>query len=322
MTLRILTYDELPRERMAEQAGVQIAAFGGFWTPSVVRAYRRSGSRLSEYVGVYAVDDGVLVGQILVFRVPYRFPDGSTAPVAGLAAVTTRPDAMRRGVARALLDDVHRRERVAGITDALLWTNRSWVAYRLYETAGYRTLYSPGWALRVCRGRQALPPGWSLTPGNRTVLDEVESLHTQRSGDRIGFAARSPGTLRADARAGDVQPSNLLVLRHDGRLEGYAYAARETGILRCGELVTASPAADSMLLQGLESRAAGGLLAVGYTGQTDRREELSRRGYIVAPGSWWVLMGALLDPHLDPARAPIRFGADDPRFVCMALDRF
>ena len=74
--MRIATFDELPRTLDAERALLQISAFGSFTRRSDVSTLRRRASRLSDYVGVFGIDQRRVVGQVIVLRIPYAFPEG------------------------------------------------------------------------------------------------------------------------------------------------------------------------------------------------------------------------------------------------------
>ncbi len=318
--MRTLTFDELPAALEAQRAALGLGAFSGYLDRRAVRAYRRRGLELSDYVGLFAVDGGRLLGQVVVLRLPYRARDGAET-VAGIASVTTAPHARRRGVARGLLEEAHRREREAGARYALLWTSPSWYAHDLYESLGYRDVFVPPLALRASAGTRSLPRGESLRGANAGALEELEELHRTFSRDRTGFASRPAGFLRVEREAGrDLE--GLLVLRRRGRAVGYAVAARRSNHLACGELV-AGPRDVPALLRALERVAPAGVLALGNTPVLDHAAELTRRGYAVRREAEWRSLMACPLAGAPSARTLRReLTTDDRAFLCMSLDRF
>ncbi len=161
--MKLVGFDELPDSYDSDRALVQLAAFGGFLNRRRIDLWRRRTSVFADYFGIFAVDAGTVVGQTFVLRIPYTFPHG-TESISGIAGVATRLDHARTGVARRILEEVHRREREAGIGYSTLWTNRSWGAHRLYEKLGYRDVYAPPGAVRVPPARSPRPPGGPCVP--------------------------------------------------------------------------------------------------------------------------------------------------------------
>jgi len=298
---------------------VAIGAFFGFLGPEEVPRLRRLGL-VTDYVGLFAVEGGSVLGQVLVLRILYRTSSG-LEPVAGISSVTTRTDARRRGVARTLLQEVHRREAAAGRRFALLWTSQSWFAHRLYESLGYRDVWTPPSAVRVLpRARGSRKD--QLRPVAAGELSAVERLHTDVTREDPGFSARPRGTLRVLQAGGDLDLANLMVLGPRGSIRGYAVLGKAPGLRRCGEFV-ARPQASATLLDGLERRAAPGVLWMGNSPVRALRPELRSRGYLLrAEAEWRVLMARPLSGSRDPTVLRKELGVDRPTFRCMSLDRF
>src|SRR5271155_5205513 len=233
--MKLLTYDELPESTDSGRAMVHVAAFGGFPSRRAIATWRRQSSRLAEYVGVFAVDRGEVIGQAWVERFPYTFPSGMEI-ISGIAGVATRRDRARSGVARRILEDIHRRERESGISHSTLWTNGSWGAHRLYEELGYRDIYQPPFAARVGPSVPRPPRGSRIRAGRLSDLDAIEEVHARFAADRWGFATRERGLSRLFVRVGDFQPrKQLLVASANGRVSGYAVVESTPFRTICGE---------------------------------------------------------------------------------------
>jgi GNAT superfamily N-acetyltransferase len=321
--VRVVPFDELPPSYERQRAALQLGAFNSLLDRELVGRLRRRRYLLSEYVGLFAVEGGRLLGQTVVLRLPYVGRDGPVT-VAGIASVTTRPASGRQGIARALLEEAHRREAAAGQRYALLWTNRSWFAHRLYASLGYRDVYSPPSAVRSGRGRAPRQPGTSLRPAQPNDLGPLEALHAACQRGRTGFAVRPRGFLTVERAAGRSPPEKLLVYRRGGRVRGYAAVVRRPGALSIGELV--SDAADrSALLAAVERSAPtpGGVVELDHTPVRDLAARLRARGYLVQEGtSWYVLMARPLGRRVGEQELRRELAVDLPSFVCMTLDRF
>jgi GNAT superfamily N-acetyltransferase len=319
--MRFLTYDELSPDQHVDRALLQLAAFGNALSPTGVERWRRRTRMFADYVGVFAVERGRLVGQTLVWRVPYTFPEG-TEPVSGLAGVATRPDRGRAGVARAILNEVHRRERDAGIAFSTLWTNRSWGAHRLYEELGYRDVYAPPWVVHappVAVGRK--PDG--VRPARRSDLPELERLHARAAAERLGFRREPNGYFGVDVTNGDLDPARSMVVRTvRGRVDGYAYVDRNSHRTVCGELVAGSSGTLRALIAEVRRRAGGTPFAFQHTLVTDHPELFRDTGYLRVPTGWYVYMATALGRSWSPANAVDCFATRDRRFLCLAGDRF
>ena len=321
--MRVLPYDELSPPMHRDRALLHLSAFGGVLPSREIALLRRKLPTFSEYVGLFAVEGGRVLGQLYVLRIPYEFSDGP-GTISGIAAVVTRPDMGRTGIARRLLTEAHRRERRAGQRYCSLWTNRSWGAYALYESLGYRDVYAPPWTVHFPTGAR---PGGRLPKGVRagrvTDLRALERLHDRTAEGRLGFRPRPPGTLLLDHRLRHLDPKeNLLVASEGGALTGYAHLNRSPQRLICGELVAASPTARRALVEGVV-RAAGGLpAAFQHTFVSDAPELFPQPPFAPGSGGWYVFMGCELGRAWDTSEARARFGTEDPRFLCLAGDLF
>lgn len=321
-TMRIVTYPELSPSMERDRTLSNLAAFGGVLSPARIDVVRRLGI-LSDYVGVFAVDDDRLLGHVYVERIPYTFREG-TELISGIVAVGTRPDARRSGVARALLSEAHRREREAGLRYAALWTNRSWGAHALYEQLGYRDVYSSPWVVvssSPSRAARLRPPRARF--GTRSDLDDIDRLHDRLATDRLGYCRRPLGFTRAEVRIGGLDPSrNLIVVRKGGRLIGYARLDRNSQRVICGELVAESAPVARALLVRAKHVARGIPLAFQHTLVADHPELFHGRDVTSVPLGWYVMMASALGRTWTQEGAIRQFATDDPRFLCLAGDRF
>ena len=319
--MRLLTFDELTPPMEVDRTLLHLASFGGTFPRRSINLLRRRLKAMPEYAAVFAVERGRLLGQTYVLRVPYTFPDG-TEMVTGIAGVGTRPDRRRAGVARAILSEVHRREKEDGIRFSTLWTNRSWGAHGLYEKLGYRDVYAPPWAVHAPLARSPRPrPG--ARAARRSDLAELERLYARRSEGRLGFTHRPVGSFSGAAAAGELDPAtDIMILRSRGRVRGYALLETTRWRVICGELVADSSATRRALVSEVERRARRRPFAFTHTPVTDAPEIFRGNGFSTIPTGWFVLMASSIDRDWTTRAAAARFATADRRFLCLSWDRF
>jgi GNAT superfamily N-acetyltransferase len=320
--MRLLTFDELGPSQEAERALIQLSAFNGVFGRRLLERWRSGSEALTEYGGVFAVDRGVVVGQTFVLRLPYQFPDGPK-DVSGIAAVATRPDLGHRGVARAVLDEVHRLEREAGRDHALLWTNRAWVAHRFYEKLGYRDIFAPSTAVSPSGAQKVPPTPPGVRRGRRTDADGMVELHQRMGRGRLGFVRRPKGMISVAIGTHELDPNEaILVVPGSRGIEGYAVLQADPYKVLCGELVARSERVRRRLIGAVERRAGRKATVFVQAPTLENAPELRRRGYTFLDSAWFVLMGRS-GPGAVSERAQRRaFGTDTPRFRCDNGDRF
>lgn len=319
--MRILTYDELTPSMEVDRTLIHLASFGGAFPRRSIDIWRRRSKSLADYVGLFAVERGRVLGQTFVLRIPYTFA-GGTEVVSGIAAVGTRPDRRRAGVARAILTEVHHRERDAGVRFSTLWTNRSWGAHALYEELGYQDVYSSPWAVHAPLASR--PPGPRRgRPARRSDLTDIEELHSRLARGRLGFLREPNGYLKVAVAADELDPGKeLVVLRSDGRLRGYAHVDASPYRVICGEMVATSLAARRSLMAEVERRSRRRPFAFQHTPVADAFEMFRGGGFSTVPTGWFVLMAAELGRTWSSRDALSQFATADRRFLCMAGDRF
>lgn len=320
--VQLRTFDELDPSLEAQRALLQLTAFGGLFGRRPLERWRKLSEAMADYVGVFAVERGEVIGQTFVVRLPYEFPEGPDV-VGGIAAVATRPDLGQRGIARKVLEEVHRREHEAGADRCLLWTNRSWRAHGLYERLGYRDLYDIPTAVKVPGPGRRRAARLALRPARSQEAEAIEELHARVGEGKLGFVRRPRGSLRAAIATEELDPrTGVLVSRRGRELSGYAVVPKEPYRTGCGELVTTSPALGRQYLDALERRAGDRTLVLQYSVVHEHRKELLRRGYAILDASWFVLMGRSWDGPATPASLHRAFGTREARFRCFVGDRF
>lgn len=288
-----------------------------------IRRLRAFGFPLAPYYAVYAVAGGEVLSRVEVIRPTFRTIEGLQV-VSGISDVATRPDAVDRGYARALIREVHRREQRAGRRWCLLWTQRSWGAHRLYERLGYRDVYSPPTAVRYLRASPPtrLPRGYAWETAGPGDFPRLERLLRRGTEGRVGFVSRFPGSYRARVRLGWRTLANFRILLEGSEDAGFAYVTLSSTQAEAIEVLVASPSHRRPMLDALETLAKGRWLVLRTTSfAADVRDELGRRGYGLYAPAHLVLMARRLRgtaSDADDVAATCR----DVRFSCHRGDVF
>lgn len=320
--MQLKSLDELDAQQNESRLLLQTAFFGS--TPREHLRLLRRRRRLTEYIGVFAVQGKEVLGQAFVHQLPYEGRNGREI-LPGLAMVVTRPDHPREGIAESVLRDIHERERAAGRDHIALWTNRSWGAHRLYEQLGYRDVFHPTLAgLKVRpRGSPHGPRGLTFRPGRRSDLPALQELHERATRGRKGYIPRWKHALETFYETGLIDPAHMVRIALRGRRPvGYAVLELAPTRAYCGELVAEDDTVRRGLIGYLESIAPERFLAFHNTASVDALPILDRRGYAVLRSSWIVLMAAPLRGRWTAAQAVRALATDDPSWVCYTGDRF
>lgn len=319
MTIRLLTFDELPKASETQMIMLPWNAFGGMWTRRMVAAFRRSGG-YAPYVGLYAMEGDRLLAQMVALRIPYTTRQG-TEIISGLSGVVTRADAGKRGLSRRLLHDLNAREQDDGLRLSLLWTLRSWYSHEMYLKEDYIDVYTPQTALRkVPRDAPGLPLGWELRTAKKADADLLDDLHRRAHQGYKGFL-RSSEHLAGRIRRGMASASGFRILEHHD--EPVAYAALNKGRdSACYEFVATSQKATGMLLQGLEGKCRGTFLGFGSSPLNHYRDMFADKGYEFLDSSWEVLMAKDYTRKLQGQELIHHLGCDSTKFTVQGHDFF
>lgn len=294
--MKILDYAEV-LARYPSQIGLLDWADGDLpRTPVHVRRVGELGYPNAPYVGLCAMEGPQAMSRIEVNRRNWTTRKG-TETFAGLSWVITRPDAVRRGYARALLREMDRRERSAGIELAFLWTRTSWVAHGLYEKEGYRDLCSFPLVAGLVEDRpQRLSTGYTMRCARKSDAELLSRLNAGATQGREGFFPRFPGAFNLAFAMGWREPKWYRILLHRGRPVGYvnAHQERESILVDEGAVLAHGEPRDHLpaLVDALAGIARGKWLCLSATTfARDAERLLHELGLSSIPRSYQVLMG-------------------------------
>jgi GNAT superfamily N-acetyltransferase len=317
--LRILDHDELPSGSEEQMHLLDMSAGWGAFSFSLITKARKMGYSSADYFGVYAVEGNEILSAVRVIKLPFTTPNG-VEHIAGIQGVVTRRDRGRLGLARQLLEEVHRREKMAGTKLSLLWTGRGLVAHGLYERLGYVDVYTPELAVKRVPKKPDVTRGYKLRRARKADLALMEKLHAKATKGKLGFTPRPPKDIEFTVQLGFASLDSLRIVVKAGEPVGYAQVQKLAGWPRLEELVLLPRSEPDKVLPLFEAEAARGWFALRNTPVREYLALLESRGYAISNLAYYSLLAKPLDGDIrDIAR---RLGTTSPRFTCQAFDYF
>jgi GNAT superfamily N-acetyltransferase len=321
--MRIVSLEQLPPDLAAAWGTLVWSDQDVPMDTAFLRKARALGIPLADYGGLAVTEGDRVLAQVTVGRYPLTTPEG-TETFTGLADVVTLPDALRRGLCRQLLIELHSRERKDGHHLAMLWTRRSWGAHRLYERLGYRDIYSPPTAvLPPHPSTRRLPPNITVRSARRADSELLESLFERATRGRIGFVPRFPNSFEARFALRWRTPTDHHLVFQGSRPVGYFFSGESPRHLAVFEGVVTDRALLSRLVDAMLCYARGRWVAIAHTTLVnDAHGLLEERGFSFAPSGHAVLMARSLTASPSTGVARLRRMVRDARFSFHRGDMF
>jgi GNAT superfamily N-acetyltransferase len=318
--MRIVSFDELP-ERWEPKAQLLDASVGWFLMDfRRMKEARRLGYPAADYFGVYAVEGDEVQSAVRVLRIPYTLASGTTETVSGICGVATRREWSRKGLARALLGEVHRREAAAGNRFSLLWMGFWNFSHTLYTSVGYTDIYTPRLAMRRCDGPKSERQKYELRTAKKGDAATIEKLHVESTRGRVGFTPRPKSVLPPLFKLGLLKPEAFRLVLSGGEPVGYLQMQKGPGWIKSDEVVLTGRADPGEVASLLQREAAPGWLLLQGTFVRDSSAPLRRLGYLFTDYLYYGLMARPLEgAHRDVKR---ELGTVSRSFTCHFLDYF
>ena len=309
--MKIVEYDDVDPEKVFQ---VTMLALGFPLTPEHAAHIRRTDPRPFPCLAVCAVEDGVVVGHVGVFRLP-MVTTGGREDVGGVWAVSTHPQYAGREVASRLLDEAHARMRIAGLRFSTLGTDRFRGAHRLYRRHGYEDMSI--WATALARWETAhQPTRLRAEPAGPGGYDFVEQVFASVASDYLGFAWRHTPFARLRDK---VKLDDILILWENNQPVGYALASEDRSILYVNDLLLRIGVNPAEAVAAVASRVRTTYVQVKINRPVEIAS-LRRAGYQVAHPDWSAFMLKPLVPEVTVEDAHRLFGIGTDRFLISWLD--
>ena len=252
MDIQILTYDQVDP---LEVWHLNQVALEYSLTPERAALIRRLDPRPFPFFALYAAVDGVLAGQVCVYRLPVVTVDGPEE-MGGISAVCTHPDYARQGIAARLMEEAHAHIRQAGMRFSTLGTSSHRGAYHLYRSLGYEDAARLGMATA---SRETAVRLGSLTarqtqPGEISLADD---FYQRLAPGKIGFTRRLPGFLSTLIAMGEIGQDSIWLINFGSDACGFTRVIHREPVLHLNDILLAeeaSPAeATAALVRGTQA---------------------------------------------------------------------
>jgi GNAT superfamily N-acetyltransferase len=308
--MKILEYNDVDPLQVLY---VNMLALDFALTPEKVAQIRQSDPRPFPCLAIYAVEDGAVLGQVGIFRLPMISTEGRE-DVGGIWAVSTHPHHSGRGIASSLIDEAHARMRAAGLRFSTLGTGRYRVAYQLYRQHGYEetnvlaTAMAP-WSVAHQPTRLRLQ-----APG-AGGYDHVEQVFNDIAPSYLGFAWRHTPF----ARLRNVSLGDIWILMENNHPVGYAIAHVDNGMLSISNLLLQPGIDAAEAVAAIATHLKSAYVQVSISRPIELAS-LQRAGYHVANPTWGSFMIKPLVPGVTVEDARHLFGIGTDRFLISWLD--
>lgn len=309
--MRIVEYDDVDP---IEVLHLNLLALDFALTPEHAAHIRRTDPRPFPGLAVYALEDGAVLGQVGVFRLPMVSTAGRE-DVGGVWAVSTHPQFSQRGIATRLLDEAHARMRAVGLRFSTLGTNRSLVAYKLYQQHGYEDTRVLATALTPWATAHQ-PTRLDARPLDSENYDFVENLFEALAGEYLGFAWRHTPFARLRDR---VSPEEIWILWENEQPVGYALARIEKAMLKVSNVLLRLSIDAAEAVAAVAARLKTAYVQVRLS-RPSEIASLQRAGYKMSHPSWNAFMVKALSPEVTVDDARRLFGIGSDRFLISWLD--
>ncbi len=282
-------------------------------TPELAAHIRQTDPRPFPCLAIYAVEDGEVLGQVGIFRLPMISTEGRE-DVGGLWAVSTHPHYSGRGVASALIEEAHARMREAGLRFSTLGTDRYRVAHKLYRQHGYTE--TNVWVTALADWETAhRPTRLRAEPPGPEGYNLIEQIFMDIAKDYLGFAWRHTPF----ARLRRVDLTDVWVLRENARIVGYALAHPDQTMLTISNFVLQPGIDAAEAIAAVAAQLKSGYVQVNASRPCEIAS-LKRAGYQVANPTWGGFMIKPLVPEVTIEDAYRLFGIGTDRFLISWLD--
>jgi GNAT superfamily N-acetyltransferase len=286
-------------------------------TPERVALIRCVDQRPFSFFGLYAVEDGVVAGQVLVYRLTMISTAGPE-DVGGMCAVCTHPAFNRRGIATRLFDQAHACLRAAGLRFSTLGTARHRAAHDFYLRQGYDDVFTASSVLaRTADVYQDTPIHAERAGEERIYL--ADDLFARVAAGHLGFAQRPAGFLATLVATGDLVADSVWLLWDGDEIAGYALARVSESILTVDDLVMADDAHAAGAITALARETSAVYVRLRFN-QPSMAASLRRGGYPPAFPGWDTFMIKPLLPSVSVDDACAFFGIATERFLISPVD--
>ena len=286
-------------------------------TPERAAMIHQEDPRTFPFFCLYAQVEGIVAGQVGVFRLPVVSTAGANE-VGGVWAVSTHPLYAGRGIALGLLEEAHARMRAAGLRFSTLGTDRYRVAHRLYEKLGYEDVFS---SPSVIARRDVLPSGSELRAerAGSERLPLADRLFERIAGSYLGFARRHTPFFPFLERREYLGGQELWLFWKEHEAVGYAAAFLSKSVLRIASLLLFEPIDPVAAVAAVAHQVGAPYVQVTLDRPVDRMSFLEA-GFHIAEATWGTFMVKPLAAGITVGDFRRLYGVGTERFLISYMD--
>jgi GNAT superfamily N-acetyltransferase len=282
-------------------------------TPETVAHICQADPRPFPCLAIYAVEDGHVLGQAGILRLPMVSTEGRE-DIGGIWGISTHPQHAGRRIAARLLHEAHARMRQAGLRFSTLIANRNHSAYRLFLRHGYVEMNV--WATALARWETAhQPTRLRLEPAGPQGYDLAELVFDDVARHYLGFAWRHIPF--APLRRVDL--NHIWMLRENTHTVGYAIVHPNQDLLLISNLVLQQETDPAEAVAAVVAELRSHYVQVSLSRPVEV-SSLQRAGFHVARPNWDGFMVKPLTPDITADDARRLFAIGTNRFLISRLD--
>lgn len=318
--MKILEYDEVDP---IEVLHLNLLGLNFSLTPERVKLIRKHDSRPFPFLALYAVEEGVVAGQVGVFRSPMTTIEGPE-DVGGVWAVLTNPSFKRRGIADLLLEEAHERMRLDGLRFSTLGTSRFRVAHLLYTKHGYQDVFSSPSLLFPNKTIKTENNSLYVEQADPNLLHLADELFQQVSQNQYGFSKRFEPFISAmvtigEIAIGNIEKNDIWFLWKYNQLVGYFIAKFSGSILQVIDMLLISEISVTDAISSLVTKLRTPYVQIRSTRSTITKILKKNCDYVI-PQDWGTFMIKPLTPEVKKTNLIDLFGINTNRFLFSWLD--
>ena len=313
--MTIASYDEADHD---EVLAMNLQAFGWPITEAAVKRYLKHDERWMDIVGVYAIERGKTIGQVLPLKIRTKTSEGEET-VGGIAGVTVTPNKARKGIATSLMKAAHDILRENDIRISFLLTTEFLVAYGLYRKLGYFDASSFSAAQKLVKVARK-PKDVVLRPYRKKDWRRTDRIYRHGTRSLLGFVVRQRAFLNKKIDTTPLTRENIRFVE-DENAEGYVVFSPAEDLVTVREIVCSNGRSFNRIMALVEAEAAEKYVLTYLQTSRLAQRRFERRGYKLDRTTWGRVMVASLVRGLSNKKLSelYDFGG---AFCMMALDSF
>ena len=297
---------------------MNLQAFGWPITEAAVKRYLKHDERWMDIVGVYAIERGKTIGQVLPLKIRTKTSEGEET-VGGIAGVTVTPNKARKGIATSLMKAAHDILRENDIRISFLLTTEFLVAYGLYRKLGYFDASSFSAAQKLVKVARK-PKDVVLRPYRKKDWRRTDRIYRHGTRSLLGFVVRQRAFLNKKIDTTPLTRENIRFVE-DENAEGYVVFSPAEDLVTVREIVCSNGRSFNRIMALVEAEAAEKYVLTYLQTSRLAQRRFERRGYKLDRTTWGRVMVASLVRGLSNKKLSelYDFGG---AFCMMALDSF